>query len=329
MKICVTGGLGFIGSELIKTLKHEMSVFDILCIDDRNELDLDRCGDIWFQDYNSIIENNYYNTLSEVDFIFHLGANSSTRATMDELVNPNFLFPIRLMKYAKSKNIPVVFASSASVYGAVRKLNEVSPQTPYAYLKSAVEKWIEYYSLSDMGLGDIISLRFHNVYGATESHKGNMASIVSKWIDNHFAGIETNDLFNDSDNIFRDFVHVKDVVGSCMTMLKHWMLFGKLPHHYTMDIGTGKAVSFERVAKEIIKHTKGTIQYVINPYTDKDYQFHTQADISDYSKLFESLYKAPFVPIGIEEGVKMVYEEKKADYNYTRFDNDNPVLERL
>lgn len=312
MKVCVTGGLGFIGSELIKHLKSVNPLIEILCIDDISKLNTEKEGQVWFQDYKGMLHNDSFDVLKDVGFIFHLGANSSTRATEKELYPSNYAFTIKLLRIAQEWQIPVVFASSASVYGAKREGNKTAPQTNYAFLKLAIEKTIEELKYP---LGSIISLRFHNVYGATETPKGNMASIVCKWIDDYHAGIKTHSLFYGSNEILRDFVHVKDVVGSLVTMYHYWGIHGQLPHHYTLDVGTGVAVSFEQVAKEIIKHTASAIQYCLNPYSYEDYQWFTQADISNFKEIHQSLYDCDYMPLDIEEGVKRVFHEKTILHN--------------
>lgn len=322
MKVCVTGGLGFIGSELIKRLGSVNPPVEILCIDDASKLNLDAQGDIWFQDYKAMLQNNDFDVLQGIDFIFHLGANSSTRATEKELYPSNYDFTVRLLRIAQERKIPLVFASSASVYGAKRDGDKTAPQTKYAFLKLVVEQTIQELNYP---LGSVISLRFHNVYGSNETHKGNMASIVSKWIDDYLNGVKTHSLFFGSDNILRDFVHIKDVVGSLIVMYHYWGLHRTLPHHYTLDIGTGVAVSFQDVAKEIIKHTSSTIQYCLNPYTYEDYQWFTQADISIFKEIHQSLYDCEYMPLDIEEGVKRVFVEKTALHNSGNH-IDNPPL---
>ena len=103
-KVCVTGGLGFIGKALIDHLKKMDSHLQILCIDDRSKLPVGYEHE--FMDYNEMLEKNAFMDLSEVDFIFHLGANSSTRANEKEL-----------------------FSTSASIYGARRNGDSIAPQT--------------------------------------------------------------------------------------------------------------------------------------------------------------------------------------------------------
>lgn len=291
MKICVTGGAGFIGKELIKKLSgHEIIVFDII-----------------FKN-NSVFENNF-DCLEGVEFCFHLGANSSTRASPYEATTDNVDFSQRLINACVKRNIPVVFSSSASIYGSDRRISSIpNPQTPYALSKHLTET---FFSSSK----NVVCLRYHNVYGSTEEHKGNMASIVSKWISRHFLGQSiTPKLFEDSDNIMRDFIHVDDINKINILFLDYWIKHKSFPHDRIFDVGTGTPVSFKKVADTICIKTKAKYEYIPNPYTSENYQFYTKADIKKIKEIYKKFYGIPFKPISIKQGVNKVFNDYLCKY---------------
>jgi nucleoside-diphosphate-sugar epimerase len=313
MKICVSGACGFIGGELIREL--ESIGYDIVAIDD-GEVYQKQCDILGhkpfkeFYDWKHIYDNNQTDFLDDVYFTFHLGANSSTRAKWEEIVKMNGYFSTWFIMENNLKKIPIIFASSGAIYGSRRKASsKVEPQTMYGKSKAKVEEYITYFELSD-----VIALRYHNVYGATESHKGNMASIVSKWIDNYTQGITTNDLFIGSKEIRRDFIHVEDITKINVMFLNFYNKYKQLPDTNILDVGMGRASSFESVANHIIKHTQGDIKFVKNPYTEKNYQFYTKANIKGISDIYQWLYDKPFIPITIEEGIKKVFTKKTQSY---------------
>jgi ADP-L-glycero-D-manno-heptose 6-epimerase len=311
MKVLVSGACGFIGRELIKDLqkrKHTIvamdsgKVYTELLVNGVLEYEE-------FMDWEYCLDNISYDHLDGVDFAYVLGANSSTRATSEELKKPNLDSPSALITQLNLKGIPVVFASSGAVYGSKFKGNYsyINPLTNYGKSKRMMENWIEYFPL-----GNVIALRYHNVYGATESHKGNMASIISKWIDNYHLGIMTNELFYGSDKIKRDFIHVSDVNKINIMFLDFYKKYNQLPDISILDVGSGRATSFQEVANEIVKHTKGSIQSIINPYDETNYQFYTRANIKGISDTYKWLYDKEFEPMSIRDGVKLVFNQRIA-----------------
>lgn len=308
MKILVSGACGFIGGELIKDLKKlGHTILGIDYLSKFNKLDILYNNVDYFMDWESLYDSNSYDFVKEFDFAFILGANSSTRATKKELRKPNILSTSALITQLNLKGIPIVFASSGAVYDSKFKKSKaiINPLTEYGRSKEMMERWISYFPL-----GNIVCLRYHNVYGATESHKGNMASIVSKWIDNHLKGIQTNDLFYGSNEIKRDFIHVEDVNKVNIMFLDFYIKYNQLPDVVILDVGSGKAKSFDKVAKEIVKHTKGTIQSVINPYNETNYQFYTKANIKGISDIHKWIYDKDYKPMNIKEGIKKTFNDK-------------------
>jgi nucleoside-diphosphate-sugar epimerase len=137
-----------------------------------------------------------------------------------------------------------------------------------------------------------------------------MASIVSKWIDNYNNGILQNDLFYGSENIKRDFVHIDNVNRVHLLLLKYFIVFNYLPYKLIIDVGSGVAVSFEQLANEILKHTKGKIRYIDNPFDESNYQFYTKANIDYLSATYNIVYGEEFKPIQIDEGIRLVFNKK-------------------
>ena len=302
MRIIVTGGAGFIGRELIRKL-NELGYTLITIVDDNDayyeRVVLEGLAFTEFLDYRKIIEKSDFSFVKNADFVFHLGANSSTRSKLIDIYDVNYLFTVKLFLEAGTK-IPVVFASSGAVYGADRRINSATtPLTAYGYTKMICEKMVNYFPEF---YTNMVCLRYHNVYGSTEAHKGDMSSIVYKWI----SGAE-HCLFYDSNVIKRDFVHVDDINKAHLMFLEYWKKFGSFPKRI-YDVGTGQAVSFQKLGDAIRKHTKKKIRYVENPYTHKNYQFYTRANVADLKQTFEDLGQK-FLPMHIESGVKKAYND--------------------
>lgn len=312
MRIAVTGSNGFIGGELIKHL-NKLHYTDIIAID-KEEKDLSREHTVTrFIEWTFINEKNYFDFLNLVDFVFHLGANSSTREKFLDIEQSNVAFTSKLFIECAIRRIPVVFASSGAIYGSTRGDGKPNPLTDYGKTKLICEYMALATQISRIGdfcKTNFVCLRYHNVYGATESHKGNMASIISKWIDNYKNGIRKNQLFYGSDNIRRDFVHVSDINKVHIMFLDYYKKHHNLGNKIVYDVGTGISKSFQDVAYAISKHTKGKIEYVKNPYDDTNYQFFTKADVSDLKKIYKKTYKKEYLPLNIFDGIKLTFKQK-------------------
>ena len=306
MRILITGAAGFIGGELVKKM-NQLGYEDIVMVDNP---DLLRTKDNIFSDfidYKELLHPSDFSFLDKVDFCFHIGANSSTRASFNEVYHQNIKFSRNLIDECVKRQIPVVFASSGAIYGSNRSKNDSpNPLTFYGQSKLITEKYI---ALSNYK--NVVCLRYHNVYGPSEHHKGNMSSIISKWMMSYFEGEKSNVLFEGSDNILRDFVHVDDINKVNLMFLDYYKLHKKLPDVQIYDVGTGNAVSFQNVADEIIKHTHGEIKYVPNPYNETNYQFHTQAEISKISTIFKEIYFVDYHAMSIESGISEVFKSIK------------------
>jgi nucleoside-diphosphate-sugar epimerase len=292
MKIAITGGAGFIGQNLLKKFKVE----DIVIIDDIKYRRKFR--DYKYLDYNKILKSDNYSFVKDVDFIYHLGANSSTRASLVELYPSNIIFSTKLFIEANLNDVPVIFASSGAIYGSDRRQGDGLPLTQYGYTKYSCEIFLRYFPNLYQ---NIVSLRFHNVYGQFEDKKMDMASIPYKWTTG-----KKQVLFLDSKNIKRDFIHVDDICDVLNVFFIYFKKHKKLPNNKFYDVGTGNSVSFKDLGEEIDKHTKRGIEYIKNPYKKEEYQYFTQANIRDLKKVYKDLGKI-YKPMDYKEGIKDLY----------------------
>jgi len=265
--IAITGACGFIGSVLVKTL-NDNGMKDLLLVDNfeidqrvgyaynpRYEyLNGKKFNNIWNIDFD---ENRIFNN-RDIEFIFHLGAISDTlESDLLKIRKFNVEYTKILGRFASKKNIPVVFASSAAVYG-----NGSGPLNPYAASKLECEE-----ILKDIAC----SFRIFNVYGPNEYHKKNMSSVILKW---HRERLEDGciNLFDNSRSYLRDFIYVGDV---CNVMLNCYNNHQK----GIFDLGTGNQLSFEELAHVYIGINSANIRSVGIPDKLKaQYQVNTVAN---------------------------------------------------
>jgi ADP-L-glycero-D-manno-heptose 6-epimerase len=316
--IIVTGGLGFIGSNLIKRLNTE-GRFDICIIDDfKNGKLIENINDLVISDFIQIEQAEEYlkDNIKDIEVIFHLGAISDTMCWDGELiVRKNFSFSKMLAKYSKKYEIKLIYASSASVYGIQTVFEEVPqyerPINMYAYSKLLFDQYLRNNGyLNDANL-NIHGLRYFNVYGPREYLKGKMASPIFK-ISNQIINNGNATLFGKYDNYKageqkRDFVFIRDIVDVNIWLWKNQILSGVL------NIGTGSSVSFNNVANSVLKALSafgysGHIQYIDFPEgLIGSYQSYTQAELS---KLRQLGYDKRFLTI--EEGIELYFQDEKS-----------------
>jgi ADP-L-glycero-D-manno-heptose 6-epimerase len=252
MRVLVTGHRGFIGQNLIKYI-HKHTDW---------EVDGWEWGD------------SVYPTVGGYNWVMHLGAiSSTTEQDVDKVIKQNLEFSQWLFNACKINHVNLQYSSSASVYGLVSDFKETSPaspQTPYAWSKYLFDHWV---AKQESAYGCAVQgFRYFNVYGNLEEHKQDQASPVTKFRQQSASG--TIKLFKDSDKYLRDFVAVEDV---CRTHLK----FVEVKESGLWNIGTGKPVSFEHVAKLIAKKTNAQIEYIEMPdILKKGYQAYTCADLT-------------------------------------------------
>jgi ADP-L-glycero-D-manno-heptose 6-epimerase len=244
--IILTGSSGFIGKNFLKKLEHK----DVLLLEKDDSFRLFRD----FKDWD------------KVELILHQGAISSTvEKNIRSIYHYNVAFTLMLFEFALEYDIPVKYASSASVYGNTQ--GQINPLNQYAISKLQ----IDYCVLDNLDKFPLIQgFRYFNVYGDGEEHKGDQASPISKFTKQIKETGELN-LFEGSDKFFRDFVHVDDVVDIVLNNNAPSGIY---------DIGTGNPISFEHVAKLVAKKENGKINTI--PFPDHlvgKYQSYTCADI--------------------------------------------------
>ena len=281
-KVLVTGALGFIGSNLCNSLKDKYDVF--MC-------DVKDGVGVWKPD-------EIDHLLEKVECVFHLGAiSSTTENNTEKIVKNNILFSCFLLERCIEKDIPFVYASSASVYGLGNlgfvESVDTSPLNYYATSKSTLDTIVRQ-KIKDNPEVRIVGLRYFNVYGIGESHKGDMASPVHKFL--RQANI-TNviKVFEGSENYKRDFIHVDDVVE--MTRSARDFPAG------IYNVGTGHPRSFMDVAKIVSTLTGAEIKEIPFPkHLIGKYQEYTCSDNTVVNSL-----GYPVSRISLEDGIKSVY----------------------
>lgn len=285
-----------------------MGVKDIIAVDDHSNIELkENIAHCEIQDYidieeflDQVISNQFDN--KGIRAVFHQGACSNTMEWDAEyLYKNNLLYSKELLKLSKKLNIPLIYASSASVYGSGEEFKEFieneDPINLYAYSKFKFDQIVRK-ELED-STAQIVGLRYFNVYGPQERHKKNMASVAFH-LHNQLKEAEEIKLFKGSDGFEdgeqrRDFVYVEDVVKVNLWFLENPNVSG------IFNVGTGESQTFNDVAEAVIDwNKKGKIKYIDFPEKLKGaYQSYTQADIA---KLREAGYEEEF--LNVQEGVK-------------------------
>jgi ADP-L-glycero-D-manno-heptose 6-epimerase len=304
--IIVTGGAGFIGSNIVKEL-NERGERDILVVDDLTDgTKFKNLADCEIADYcdkedflNQIINNKEF---GHVKAIFHQGACSTTTEWDGRfMLRNNYEYSKILLHYCLDRKIPFIYASSASVYGDGKVFKEMleyeAPLNVYGYSKFLFDQYVR--RLLPQAKSQIVGLRYFNVYGPREGHKGSMASVAFHF-NNQIPKEGVVKLFEGCDGYAdgeqqRDFIYVGDVVNINLWFAEHPEKSG------IFNTGTGNAESFNEVAKAVIAwHKQGRIAYIPFPENLRGrYQSFTQADINN---LREAGYDASFKTVA--EGVK-------------------------
>jgi ADP-L-glycero-D-manno-heptose 6-epimerase len=312
--ILVTGGAGFIGSNLVAALTERgerVAVCDRL-----------RAGGKWrnlarLPLYELILPERLSEWLAQqgerLTAIVHLGAISSTTETdADLVIEVNFRLPQSLWRWCASSGKPFIYASSAATYGAgehgfdddvsLAALARLRPLNPYGWSKHLFDRWVAQ-ALED---GDPrppqwVGLKFFNVYGPNEYHKGQMRSVVAHKYPLAAEGNPVT-LFRsyrpgiaDGDQK-RDFIYVRDCVEAMIWLLDH-------PHvNGLFNLGTGQARSFEELARALFTALErpARIEYVEMPAAVRaHYQYFTEARTE---RLRAAGYSRPFTTL--EDGVR-------------------------
>ena len=270
--IIVTGGAGFIGSNLVRALnisgRKDLIVVDDLS-DGRKFQNIADCSisDYFDKDEFLQIIGNGKNKLAKIDTVFHLGACSDTTEWDGRMMlDNNYRYSKELLHFCLQDNIPLIYASSAAVYGAGDKFTEHTdceyPINVYAYSKLLFDNYVR--RVMDKAESQIVGLRYFNVYGRGEAHKGEMASVAyqfNKQIleDSKVKLFKGSSGYSDGEQL-RDFIHVDDVVDISRWFADESEVSG------IFNVGTGNPHTFNDMAKAVINwHGHGEIEYISFP----------------------------------------------------------------
>ncbi len=320
MYYVVTGAAGFIGANLVKAL-NERGENNIIAVDNlkhaakfRNLADCDIADYLDKEHFLGKLEEGFFDGL--LTAVLHQGACSDTMESDGRyMMENNYRYSLDLLNYCQNEEVPLLYASSASVYGAGPAFTESreheSPLNVYAYSKFLFDQVVR--RRWHRRTAQVVGLRYFNVYGAREAHKGRMASVAYHFFnqyraDGHVKLFEGCDGYADGGQL-RDFISVEDVVKANMYFIDHP---GK---SCVFNLGTGKAQSFNDVAVAAVNTLRTAqgdstltleemqrqqlIRYIPFPEQLKGkYQSYTQADIS---ALRAAGYAEPF--LSVEQGV--------------------------
>jgi len=286
-KIIVTGGAGFIGSAIVWRL-NEMGVDNILIVDRMDETDKwKNLAPLKFADYidaDDFIDDP--GDFTQAEAILHLGACSSTTETdSDYMFRNNYEYTRDLAEFAVANDIRFIYASSAATYGdgsagmddGHEDLGKLRPLNVYGYSKHMFDQYAARSGMFD----SIVGIKYFNVFGPNEDHKGDMRSLVSKAFD-QIRETGKLQLFKSADPNFadgefgRDFVYIKDAVDMTLYFLENKA--GGL-----FNVGSGQMNTWNELASAIFLALgqEKNVEFVEMPTHLRDrYQYHTQADLS-------------------------------------------------
>lgn len=304
--IIVTGGAGFIGSNIVKTLNQQGET-DIIVVDNlKNGVKFKNIADCEIADYldkEDFIERikKGESFAKKVEAIFHEGACSSTTEWDGKfMMENNYEYSKHLLHYCLDHKIQYLYASSASVYGSGTVFKESreyeEPLNVYGYSKFLFDQYVRRHARD--AKSQVVGFRYFNVYGPREQHKGTMSSVAFHH-SNQIQETGKVKLFEGYDGYgngeqSRDFVYVGDAVAVNLWFMQNPDKSG------IFNLGTGRSQPFNDVANAVINfHQKGEIEYIPFPDHLKGcYQNFTEADISALRAVG---YAAPFKSVA--EGV--------------------------
>jgi len=312
--IIVTGGAGFIGSNLVAALDargERVAVCDRLGHDDkwRNIAKRDLEAIIAPEQLPAFLDRNN----GDIEAIFHMGAISTTTETdVDLIIDTNFRLSRDLWLWCKENDVQFIYASSAATYGdgwtgfkddeSPETLAKLRPLNPYGWSKHLFDRWVARQKTRRGGPMQSVGLKFFNVYGPNEYHKGGQRSVAEQIYPFATRG-EAFPLFKSYNKDYpdggqmRDFVWVGDCVKVMLWFLEHPKIGG------LFNLGSGKARSFKELAEAVYKAAgkEPTITWRDMPEELRGkYQYFTEADMN---KLRAVGYTTPFATL--EEGVEM------------------------
>lgn len=295
--IVITGAAGFIGSCMARFL-NDQGLYRLVLVDDLGSSD----------QWKNLLGKRFVTFLSrhalfdwlqgrhqEIGAFIHLGACSNTTATDgDVLMQSNFGYTVRLAEYALRHRIRFIYASSAATYGAGEHgfsddeslLGSLTPLNLYGFSKSYFDSWAQQNGVLDQ----IVGLKYFNVFGPNENHKGVMASMVYKMIPfvqtegviRLFKSLDPK-RFADGDQ-GRDFIYVKDAVRLSSAFL-HNTIGG------IFNIGSGEVTTWNQLARAVFQalEAEPRIEYIDMPSAlTKQYQNYTRADMRKYKQQMQT-----------------------------------------
>jgi len=303
--IIVTGGAGFIGSNIVRGL-NRLGYHDILIVDDLHKGEKSRnMNALRFRDY--VDKDVFLARLKDfltrkTEAVIHQGACTDTMEHDGlKMMAMNYDYTKDLFQAAMAQKVRFLYASSASVYGnGIHGFNEdprnENPLNVYAFSKYLFDVYVRRHRHHCPV--QVAGLRYFNVYGQQENHKGRMASTVYHF---YHQLKETGEarLFEGSDTFRRDFIYVDDVVDVNLFLLNHPRVSG------IYNCGTGKAESFTLIARTLTERM-GCGTLVTVPFPDAlkgKYQAFTEADTDALRK---AGYDRPFT--GLKQGVSLYYD---------------------
>lgn len=289
--IVVTGGAGFIGSNLVKQL-NEQGRTDILVVDDLTDgTKFVNIADLTIADYmdkdvfrQRVLAGDAFEELDGIEVIFHEGACSATTEWDGKyMMDNNYQYSKDLLHYCIDLAIPFLYASSAATYGGrnanfIEEAQYEQPLNVYGYSKQLFDQYVR--QLLPTLKSQVIGLKYFNVYGPREQHKGGMSSVAFH-LNTQLLNGENPKLFEGCDGFpnggqKRDFIYVEDVGKVNLWFWQNPQISG------IFNCGTGRAEPFQAVAEAVIKHhQQGEVYYIPFPKQLKGrYQSFTQADLT-------------------------------------------------
>lgn len=315
--IIVTGGAGFIGSNIVKKL-NEKGRTNILVVDDltdgrkcRNLQALQFADYMDYKRFDDLVASGTF-PMQNIEVVFHEGACSDTMEYDGRyMMQNNFEGSKNLFHLTQEFKVPFIYASSASTYGAKEGFVEEpwaeEALNPYAFSKLFFDRYV--LQRKNQWQSQVVGLRYFNVYGPQENHKDRMASLVRQMYyklkeTGEITLFEGTDGYGDGEQL-RDFIYVNDVVNVNFHFWEHPELSG------VYNCGTGQEHSFNQFMQALIKaYGSGEIRYV--PFPEKlkgKYQSYTKANTE---KLMASGYDKGFTPLdkAVAEYVALLNENE-------------------